>query len=58
MKEPKLCGFCGQPVKGWAGEGEVRLCHPDFGTSCYERWTVYGERPTPHVTGKGREAKT
>lgn len=40
-----LCGLCGKPANGYARAGDVVLCHPDFGPSCYIAWTVYDMRP-------------
>lgn len=47
--ETRACALCGHdPACGMASatrEGEhVHLCHADE-HSCYQCWTVYGERP-------------
>jgi hypothetical protein len=31
-----VCGLCGRPARGFAFAGDVRLCHPDSGTDCYQ----------------------
>ena len=52
--EALYCGLCGHLVRkkgftgvgpcGWAFDGTTPLCHADD-HSCYQRWTLYGERP-------------
>ena len=40
------CGLCGRETHGNGAEDGVWLCHDGPGLTCYERWTVYGVRPT------------
>lgn len=45
---PGICGLCGLRALGWAFVSEdgqeIRLCH-DTRRDCYQRWTVYDDRP-------------
>jgi hypothetical protein len=37
----KICGHCGESMKGYASAAKEWLCHPDEGMDCYRLVTVY-----------------
>lgn len=48
VAKPPVCKLCGHEITfakcGFASANGFRLCHHDT-HSCFNRWTVYGERP-------------
>lgn len=49
---PDDCALCKREIPKWfyaevvEGAEVIHLCHRNESPTCYERWTVYGERPT------------
>ena len=43
------CDRCGRPAEGFAMIGGRRLCHPDYGYSCYREGGFLFTWTAPHL---------